>query len=142
MTAKTFEEACDAVAARITAANIPGLLAVYDRPQDSFNSPCAMVGPGEGDFIAYDPAMSSDAADFRIAVSLFAEAADILVAQQLLLPFLRQTGSTSIRAALLAPPPTDGLSIAVEKATRMQPILFGDGNVRYLTCDIILRVLA
>lgn len=136
---KTFEEALDAVATRVD--TIDGLQ-VYARVPDQFNAPCAVVGPGEGDFIAYDPAMSSTASDYRIAVSLYVPAVDIMQAQKILYPFLRPEGATSIRAALLAAPPTDGLSIAVEKATRMQPVMLGDGNVRYLTCDVVLRVLA
>jgi hypothetical protein len=132
----TLQQVLTEIKNRVAA--VTGMVAAYDQVPDNLAPPCAVVQPGPGDFIAFDPSMASESVDYRVYVTLFAPAADMPSAQNVLYGFLAPSGAGSVRAAITGTS-TAGISVAVEKATAIRPVTNEEG-ARYLACDVVLRV--
>lgn len=104
-------------------------------------APCAVVEPGDGDFLAYDPSMASESVDYLIDVTLFVSATDTKAGQAQLSKFLRPSGVYSVRAAIAGSNSSLGVSYAVLRASAFR-LVAGDGDAKYLSSTISVRVIA
>lgn len=125
-----------------TRAKVTGIKESYDVTPAQFGPivPCAVVEPDDGDFLAYDPAMSSESCDYALKVTVYVQGDD-KAAQAQLYTFLRPSGATSIRAAVAGSNSTLGVSYAVLRASN-QRVVVGEGDTRYLSAEISVRVTA
>lgn len=137
----TLDEVVADIANRVSAVQDLRQAFAFDPGSIAPVAPCAVVEPGDGDFLAYDPSMHSEAVDYLIDVTLFVSATDTKAGQAQLSAFLRPSGASSVRAAILATPATAGMSYAVLRATAFRTVA-GDGDAKYLASTVSVRVIA
>lgn len=75
---------------------------------DSLNPPTVIVVPAPGDFLFYDDTYSATD-NFAVVVKVLNGTQDSESSQKLLLGYMAKTGTTSIRAAILASPTLGGI---------------------------------
>lgn len=125
-----------------TRAKVTGIKESYDfdPSQTAPVVPCVVVEPDDGDFIAYDPSMHSEAVDYLLKVTVKVQG-DSKDSQVQLFSFLRPSGPTSIRAALAGQGANVGASYSVLRSSKPR-VEVGEGDTRYLTSEISVRVTA
>ena len=115
----TITQVLDGIAAAIRSAmpsTDPLSGRVYSLSPDSLNPPTAVVVPAPGDFLFYDD--TYNATDhFAAVVKVLNGTQDSTSSQALLLGYMAKTGTTSIRAAILASPTLGGVCAYMEIPT-------------------------
>ncbi len=85
----------------------------YSIAPDATDPPTAVVVPGPGEFIVYDDTFTGTQT-FDILVKLLLGTQDAPSAQKRLLGYLKKTGPTSIRAAILSDQTLGGICSFIE----------------------------
>ena len=106
----TITQVLDNVAAAIRTGLAGDTLAgrTFSLSPDSLNPPTAVEVPDPGDFLFYDDTFSATD-NFAVVVKILNGTQDSNSSQKLLLGYMAKTGTTSIRAAILADPTLGGI---------------------------------
>lgn len=106
----TITQVLDGIAAAIRTGLSGDVLAgrTFSLSPDSINPPTVVVVPAPGDFLFYDDTYGATD-NFAVVVKVLNGTQDSNSSQALLLGYMAKTGSTSIRAAILANPTLSGV---------------------------------
>lgn len=106
---------CDAIAANIRAGLVGDTLAgrTYSIAPDATDPPCAVVVPAPGELVVYDDTFGGTQT-YDIVVKIMLGTQDASSAQKGLMGYLAKTGTTSVRAAILADQTLGGICSFLE----------------------------
>jgi hypothetical protein len=131
-------EVREALAATLTAAEIPGLT-VYSFMPDLITAPAAAVTPAPGDFLNYDT--SFDSHDLTLNVNIFVQRGQPQSSSEQLDSFLDEDGPTSIVAAVKADQTLGGVVDNATVTGARNWGIYDFGKVSYLAAVVTVEIL-
>jgi hypothetical protein len=110
-----IEAVCDAIAANIIAGMAGDAIAgrTFSIATDSINPPTAIVVPAPGEFLMYDDTFGGTS-NYDIVVKILNGTQDAPASQTKLMGYMKKSGATSIRAAILSDVKLGGIVSYIE----------------------------